>query len=132
MFTATFYFLGVAGFVLAASICLTKGRNAGQRVDVNLADLRVASVCLLTTGSKPTWQTVRTMWANWYLRCQEKAVREQKVMYSWARTLALCATLCLMGVLLEAAYDERISVSAIVAGFVHVPPVAAGSQTPQR
>jgi hypothetical protein len=131
MFTAAFYFLGMAVFVLAASICLSNGRRAGQHVEVDLADLRVASVGLLTTGRKPSWDEIRALWMKWYARCQEKAIVKQKAIYSWARTLALCAVLCLVGVLLEAEFDETISVSRVLAGFRHPYPVATDCHTPQ-
>lgn len=117
MFSATFYFLGIAGFVMAATVCLTKGRRAGKCVEVNFADLRAASVCLFTTGQSPTWQSLRMTWMKWYARCQEKAMLKQKGLYSWSRTLALCAVLCIVGVLLETEYDKPISVSAILSGL---------------
>ena len=117
MFSATFYFLGLAGFVVAASACLTIGKRVGQRVEVDLADLRAASVSLLTAGRKPTWDEIRSLWMMWYARCQEKAIVKQKAIYSWARTLALCAVMCIVGALLEGEFDEPITVSRIWAGF---------------
>ena len=67
--------------------------------NVDLADLRAASVGLLTVGRKPTWDEIRSLWMMWYARCQEKAIVKQKAIYSWARTLALCAVMCMVGAL---------------------------------
>ena len=129
MFAATWYFLGLAGCLLATLLCFTRGKKAGRRVEVDLADLRVASLCLVSAGSKPTWHAIRAMWMKWYLQCQHTAVRKQKAMYSWSRTSALCAVLCLIGVLLEAEYGKPISASTILAGFVQSPPAATDSQS---
>jgi hypothetical protein len=131
MFTATFYFLGLAGCVVAASACLTLGRRAGRRLDVDLSDLRAASISILTAGKKPSWDEIRALWMKWYARCQEKAMQKQQATYSWARTLALCAVLCLIGVLLEAEFDQRISVRHIWAGFDASRP-AATMTVPER
>ena len=105
MFSATFYFLGLAGFLIAASVCLTRGKQAGRHIELDLEDLRAASMGLVLAGNKPSWSEIRSLWMNWYASCQEKAVFKQKAIYSWARTLALCAALCLIGVLLEAEFD---------------------------
>jgi hypothetical protein len=129
MFAATWYFLGLAGCLFAALLCFTRGKQAGRSVQVDLADLRVASLCLVSAGSKPTWHAIRTMWMKWYLQCQQTAIRKQKAMYSWSRTSALCAILCLVGVLLEAEYDKPISASTILSGFMHSRPAAASSET---
>ena len=131
MFAATWYFLGLAGCLFAALLCFTRGKRACRHVEVDLADLRVASLCLVTAGTQPTWQAIKTMWMKWYLHCQETAIRKQAALYSWSRTLALCAVLCLIGVLLEAEYDRPISVSEILAGIIQSRPVAASSQRPR-
>ena len=102
MFAAVWYFLGLAACLLMALCCFTRGNRAGRRVEVDLGDLRVASLCLVSAGSKPTWHAIRALWMRWYLQCQETAIRKQKALYSWSRTLSLCAVLCLIGVLLEA------------------------------
>ena len=103
----------------------------GQRVEVDLADLHVASVGLLTAGRKPTWDEIRSLWMMWYARCQEKAIVKQKAIYSWARTLALCAVMCIVGALLEGEFDEPITVSRIMAGFRRPCAAATELQMPQ-
>jgi hypothetical protein len=151
MFTVSFsfYFLGVAVFILAASVCLSRGKRAGHCVEVELDALRAVSVCLPTErwvpadgtigkmykellwDKKAKWTNMKAMWMRWYGLCQEKASLEQKAMYSWARTMALCALLCLVGVLLQAEFDQPITLSNVLAGFRHTDPVASRVKTLQ-
>jgi hypothetical protein len=146
MFIAVFYFLGLAAFVLAASVCLSKARRAGKSVDVDLSALQSASFCLSalkrgaadgTTDQEPTWdeaakwQEMKAIWMQWYAQCREKSLLKQEATYSWVRTLALCAALCLVGVVLEATFGEPITVDRIIAGFTHSP-VATAAHTPQH
>ncbi len=147
MFTASFYFLGVAIFILAASVCLCSGKRTAKVVAVDINALRTVSVCLpagrtegtdratammykeLSREEKARWHNVRMMWLRWYERCQREAMLRQSAMYSWARTLALSAVLCLMGVLLEAEFDQPITLHTILTGFRRPTPAAADCQT---
>jgi hypothetical protein len=134
MFTASFYFLGLAASIVGALCCLKLGRHSGKCVEVELDALRAVSVCL-PTGRRPTdtaitamykeltWDEkaklsdMKAIWMGWYERCRRKAFLKQKALYSWARTLSLCAMLCLMGVLLEAEFNQPITIRTILAGF---------------
>jgi len=150
MLTISYYFLGLAISILLASVCLSWGKRAGQRAEVELDTLRAVSVCLpagrrvptdgiaetmykeLSWDEKARWRDARTIWMRWYGRCQEKAIQKQKAMYSWARTLALSALLCLGGVILEADFDQPITISNILAGFKRsVPPAASATAEPR-
>jgi hypothetical protein len=146
MFMATFLFLGIAGLIVAVSACLAIGKRAGRYVEVDLDALSAASICLsagrrkvadsttATGNSEPTqdeksrWREMKMVWMEWYGRCQEKSLLKQKTMYSWARTLALCAVLCVVGVLLEATFGQSISLSHILDGFRSSHPAATSSQ----
>jgi hypothetical protein len=144
MFGAVFYFLGLAAFGLAASFCLSRAKRAGKSVDVDLSALQAASVCLSAgrrgteSTAEPTWdeiakwQEMKAIWMQWYAQCREKALLKQEATYSWTRTLALCAALCLVGVVLEATFGEPITVDRICAGFIHSPTVATNPQMPQH
>ena len=143
MFTASFYFLGLAGSILAAAFFLTKGWRAGRCVEVDLDTLRAVSICLPTDrgaaleekvskiykelmwDKKARWTNLKTMWRRWYALCQEKAIQKQKAMYSWSRTMALCSVLCLIGVLLEAEFNQPITIRTILTGFRHQEQAAA-------
>jgi hypothetical protein len=149
MLTVSFYFLGLAISVLAASVCLSTGKRAGKCVEVELDALHAASICMPTGGHMAadgitpsifkdlTWDekarlnSIRAIWTQWYDRCRKRAVLKQKAMYSWARTLALSAVVCLMGVLLEAEFDQPITITNILAGFKRPYPIASSFQVPQ-
>jgi hypothetical protein len=117
MFSASYYFLGLAVFLIAAMACLTRGKQINRHIELDLEDLRAASIGMVMAGSKPSWNEIRSLWMNWYASCQEKAIVKQRAVYSWARTLALCAVLCLIGVLLEAEFDKQITVQTIWHNF---------------
>jgi hypothetical protein len=149
MITLSYYFLGLATFILAATVCLAKGRRASHVAEVEIENLRTLSVCLpmprqpaaedaaaimykgLSWEEKAKWSHTKAMWLQWYTRLQEEAILRQKAIYSWARTLSLCALLCLVGVLLEAEFDQPITIRTVLAGFRRQEPVACSSQTLQ-
>jgi hypothetical protein len=149
MLTISFYFLGLAVFVLATLICISTGKRAGKRVEVELDALHAAAVCL-PTGKRPTDELtttamykeltlnekikisdVKTIWLQWYERCKKKAVEKQKFLYSWSRTLIIAAGLCLIGVLLEAEFDQPITVQTVLAGFRRPAPASSTYRGPQ-
>jgi hypothetical protein len=148
MFTVSCYFLGLSLFFLAAIVCFTTGKRAGKCVEVDLDTLHAASVCLptgrraapdsaiagmckdITWDEKIKLKDLKAIWMQWFERCRRKAMQRQKAMYSWTRTMALSAALCLIGVLLEAEFDQPITVRNILAGFRR-PTVAAERQSPQ-
>ena len=102
---------------------LYQGKQSDRSVEVDVAALRVALLCLSASDDsaardeKMKRHGINTQWMKWYVKCQEKATLKRDAMYSWARTLALCSVLCIMGVCLEAEFDEPITVSRILAGF---------------
>ena len=147
MFTASFYFLGVATSIFAALFFFTTGKRAEKSVEVDLDTLKAASICL-PTGRRATlgdlsssmckklpWEERvrlsdwKSLWMQWCKRCKRKASLKQKAMYSWARTMALCAALCLMGVLLEAEFNQPITLQNILAGFRRPSPSASSVET---
>lgn len=148
MFQAIFLFLGVAVFILAASIFFSRAKRAGKTVEIDLAALQAASVCLSAGRRGPTagaatgdqepsidekakWQEMKALWMSCYAKCQERALLKQKSTYRLARTMVLCASLCLIGVVLEITFDEPITFDRIVAGFKHSPPAAKSLELPQ-
>ena len=135
MFTASFYFLGVATSILAALLFLTRGKRAGKRAEVDLDTLHAAAICLptgrrateellsssmfkeLSWDEKAKLSDLKSFWGQWYDRCKKKALMKQKALYSWARTMALCSVLCLIGVLLEAEFNQPITLQNVLNGF---------------
>lgn len=154
MHTAALFFLGIAAFIVAALACLSKGKRAGQRVEVkragqrvevDLEDLLGASIWLtagrrtadgttmtrdkeLTWDKKADWQVMKAIGMQWYCHFREQAIVKKKAMYSWGRTLALCAALCLVGVLLEVEFGEPISIDTVLPDFGRLHSTAIISQ----
>ena len=93
MFTAIFYFLGLAGSIVAALFCCSMGKRAGQHVEMDFAAFRATAACLSQVGKKPTWDgnakwhDLKTVWMGWCARCRETAILKPKALYSWARCL---------------------------------------------
>jgi hypothetical protein len=67
---------------------------------------------------KNKWQDMKAVWMKWYVQCQEKAIMRRTAMYSWVRTLALCAALCLIGVVLEVEFGQSISLDHVLDGVI--------------
>ena len=146
MFTAAFCFLGIAAFIVAALACVVRANRADPFIEVDVGGLHAASVCISegsgaaggagdrepTPAEKAKWQEMKATWMEWYAQCLEKVAEKQKSLYSWARTLALCAALSIIGVLLEAHFGESISLSGILAGLRRSHPVAAVSRPPHQ
>lgn len=138
MLTATAYFLGIAGFIAAALVCLTKGRRSSSRIEVDLPVLRTAAVCFLS-GCRAAdrghaaaavnqdksaeehltkWREMKSLWLQWYAHCQDRALLKRKTFLSWGRTMVVCALLCLVGVVFEVHFDEPISLNRIFDGLL--------------
>jgi hypothetical protein len=149
MLMISYYFLGLAAFFFAALLCFSLGKRAGKCVEVDLDALHAASICLptgrrgaddvitTTLFKELVWEekvrlsTFKTIWTQWYDRCKKRAIQKQKTMYSWTRTLALSAVLCLTGVLLEAEFDQPITIRNVLAGFRRQNPMASNFQEVQ-
>jgi hypothetical protein len=149
MFTASYYFLGVAASICATLFFLTSGKRAGKSIEVDLDTLHAASICL-PTGRRVTigdlsssmcqnlpWEEKarlsdwKSLWTQWYKACKRKASLKQQAMYSWARTMLLCSALCLIGVLLEAQFNQPITLHTILTGFRRPTPPASYVETSQ-
>jgi hypothetical protein len=135
MFTAIFYFLGLDACIVGILFCCWIAKHAGQHVEVDVRILSATASCLSRVSQKPTWDAnakwhdLKLAWMAWFARCQETTKLRQQAMYSWARTLALCAALCLVGAFLEVEFGESISIDHIVAGIRQSPSVEAVSRT---
>jgi hypothetical protein len=126
MFAATFWFLGIAGLIVAASACLSTKRpsSAGNR-DIGWREPP-------TWDEKADWCEIKKTWLEWYARRQEWEAPKQKAVLSWGRTLTLCAGLCMVGVFLEAEFDQPISIRQILDGFRRSPSVSSKANGESR
>lgn len=123
MLTAALFCFGVAAFIVAASVCLSIGRL-----------LRVNAVAALDKkrewDGKTTWEDMKAAFLVYYMRCQEKEAANRKRVLSWARTLLICAVLCLIGLGVQIEFDETASLQQIVAHVKRSHASAAHSQLP--
>ena len=138
MVTAMAYFLGIAGFIVAALTCLSLGRRSGRHIEVDLPVLRTAAVCFLSgcraadrghaaaadnqdetaQENLTKWREMKTLWLQWYVHCQDRAMLKRKTLLSWARTMVVCALLCMLGIYIEVHFDEQISLNGIFNGLL--------------
>jgi hypothetical protein len=127
MLTCTFIFLGVAGFIVAISLFLSTTRQ------VAAFDTRMPwkEEDIPKWDRRANWHEIKTAWIVWYARCQEGGALERQKMRSWARTFALCAALCLVGVMLEIHFNDSITLPRILAGFGWPRPAASAFHSPQ-
>ena len=112
MFVATFFFLGLAVCIFAGLICFALARNAKQTVQ-------------LPPNERAAWNRLKIAIMELYSRYESTETTKQKALRSWTGTLAICAGLCMIGVVLEVRYNEMVSARSIVAGLTgeqHVSP----------
>ena len=118
MFAATFFFLGIGGLFLLASLCLLDEKAAAT------------SNSTRNWSQKPTWHKrakwpeIKAAWTQWYVQCQKREAPRRKTLLSWGRTMALCAAICIVGVFLKVELDEQVSASRIWSSFKHSHSVA--------
>jgi len=125
MLRAMLYFFGMAGFLVAGSVCfsifrLLKVHGVISSIDDNPA----------WSGTRK-WDEMKATLIVWYTRCQEREAANRRAILSWARTFALCAALCVIGVCLEVQFDQTITFSRIIAGFQQLHAVSTVAQPAQ-
>jgi hypothetical protein len=125
MYAATLCFLGIAGLILVASSCLSMGKQAAA------TDRRATMSKRPTWDQKAEWPEIKATWMRWYAQCQAWEAPKQSATLSWGRTMALCAGLCLVGIVLKVKLDEQMSASRIRSDFMHQPRAVTRFQTPR-
>ncbi len=105
MLAATFVFLGLAVLSVMTLVC------------PNVEDFRARGPHgqNLAFARKSTWREIKAAYQDRDALADGNSKNpRQTAVPSWGRTFALCAGLCLVGVVLEAEYDKRISIAQIV------------------
>ena len=126
MLSATFCFLGIAGFIAAVLACFSMGKPVAATGAVGVPPKRP------TWSKKAEWPEIRAAWMLWCLRCQAWEAPKRKTALSWGRTMALCAGLCLIGIVVKVQLDEQTCKSRVRPDFGHRPAAAIRFQRPQR
>jgi hypothetical protein len=104
MVTATFFFLGLAVCVFASLICYALARSAKQTVQ-------------LPPNERAAWNRLKIAIMELYSRYESTETPKQKALRSWTGTLAICAGLCMIGIVLEVRYNAMISARTVVSGL---------------
>jgi hypothetical protein len=120
MVTATFFFLGLAVCIFASLICYTLARTAKQTVQ-------------LPPNERAAWNRLKIAIMELYSRYESTETPKQKALRSWTGTFAICAGLCMIGIVLEVRYNTMISARTVVSGLAgehQLSPQALGPHTP--
>jgi hypothetical protein len=113
MFAATFFFLAIGGLFVLASLCLLDEKAAATANSTMNWNQRP------TWHKRAKWSEIKTAWIQWYVQCEKREAPRQKTLLSWGRTMALCATLCLIGTYLSVEFDAPTSVPRIWSKHSH-------------
>lgn len=110
MFTATFFFLGLAVCIFAGLVCFAMARS--------LRAASVANTIQPSPDEKAAWERLKKALMELHSRYEGVETTRERILRSWAGTLVICSGLCMIGVLLETRYDTFISVKSVVSGLV--------------
>lgn len=112
MHAATLCFLGMAGFIVAILALVSMRRSPQRNGGAQRWEARP------TWNEDASWDEIKAAWIKWYAQVPEMGAPRQQSLLSWGRTLALCAGLCLLGILLEVEFGSPISVQNILAEYL--------------
>ena len=110
MFTATFFFLGLAVCILAGLVCFAMARS--------LKTANAAAAIQPSPDEKAAWERLKKALVELHSRYEGVETAKEKTLRSWAGTLVICSGLCMIGILLETRYDQLITVKSVVSGLV--------------
>ena len=110
MFTATFFFLGLALCILAGLVCFAMSRS--------LKATNAAHAIQPSPDERAAWERLKKALVELHSRYEGAETAKEKTLRSWVGTLVICAGLCMIGILLESRYDDMISVKSVVSGIV--------------
>lgn len=107
MFSATFFFLGLAVCIFAGLICYAIASS-----------IKATKPLESPANERAAWEQIKTALLELHSRYESTETPKQKALRSWAGTLLICAGLCMIGILMEVEYDRVISADSIFAGFL--------------
>lgn len=111
MYYAAFVFLVIAGIIALALAWISIGRQVHSAAHAQVGGEHTG------LSEHAAWDEIRAVWTEWYSPQQSNTSAERSL-FSWGRTLAFCAALCLIGILLEIEFNSSISIDHIVSGFM--------------
>lgn len=110
MVTATFFFLGLSICIAAGLVCYVLAKFFWKPEPTLSPEV--------TESEKALWLQLKAALMELYSRYELKESPKQKALRSWAGTLVICAGLCMIGILLEVEFNQRISMDQVFAGFL--------------
>jgi hypothetical protein len=110
MFTATFFFLGLAVCIFAGLVCFAFARS--------IKAANAANTIQPSPDEKAAWERLKKALVELHSRYEGVETSKEKTLRSWAGTLVICSGLCMIGILLETRYDTIISMKTVVSGLV--------------
>jgi len=119
MFTATFFFIGLAVCIVAGLVCFLLAMSIKAKKD------KQAPTITLSLNEKEFWKEIKSAMTELYSDYESKENLRMRVLRSWAGTLLICAGLCLIGVVLEVEYDQTITADNIFSGLLRTPRISA-------
>jgi hypothetical protein len=133
MFTAALIFLGLATMTVVALFLLQKKAPAETAGPPAVSEGRQEEK--LPWDANANWEDIKAAWMAESGARHETLTSQFAATSSWGRTFALCAVLCIVGVLLEAHFNCRISIADILAALERHDVASAsshGSTLPRR
>lgn len=109
MFTATFFFLGLALCIFAGLVCFALARS--------LKAAHAANTIQPSPDEKAAWERLKKALVELHSRYEGVETSKEKTLRSWAGTLLICSGLCMIGILLETRYDHFITIRSVVSGL---------------
>jgi hypothetical protein len=107
MVTFMFFCVGLAACIVGGLICFAMAKT-----------MKGTPVSQLSPEDRVAWNQIKIAMMDLYSRYETKETPAQRSLRSWAGTLVICAGLCLIGVVLEVEFDQRITMDNVFAGFL--------------
>jgi hypothetical protein len=115
MFTAALIFLGLATMTVVALFFLRKKEHTETAAPSVASEGQQTQK--LPSETNANWEDIQAVWMAEFGVRHESLTSQYAAASSWGRTFALCAILCIVGVLLEAHFNCRISIADMLAAI---------------
>lgn len=107
MATFMFFSLGLSACIVGGLVCFAMART-----------MKGTPVSQLSPEDRVAWHQIKIAMMDLYSKYEVKETPTQRSLRSWAGTLVICAGLCLIGVVMEVEFDQRITMENVFAGFL--------------
>ena len=115
MFIAAQIFLALATIAVLSLFFLPEKQPVGTASPSSAPEVRRGQK--LPWDENADWEDIKAAWIAEFSTSEENKTPQYVAASSWGRTFALCAVLCILGVLLETQFNRRISLAEILSCF---------------